>query len=149
MPRGHADKLRNFFYPIDGFVYMCITYYDEDIYTQPVWIPAYPILSAHLIPPVSSSVADVSQYLSQKQSQSQSQRLTSSLNLSPASQRSADLNLSSSQPVLRGRARTGQPNPGAVERARQANVQAMYNADPPIDISSAAWRDDPALSERD
>jgi hypothetical protein len=51
--------------------------------------------------------------------------------------------------VSRGRARTGQPNPGAAERARQVNVQAMYDADPPIDISSATWRDDPALSERD
>jgi hypothetical protein len=64
------------------------------------------------------------------------------------SQRSADLNLSSSQPVSRSRARTGQPNPGAAEHARQVNVQAMYDADPPINISSATWRDDPALSER-
>jgi hypothetical protein len=68
MPRGHADELHNFFHPIDSFVYMCITCYNEDSHTQPVWTPANPIPSAYLIPPVSLSVANVSQYLLQKQS---------------------------------------------------------------------------------
>ncbi|KAE8853230.1 hypothetical protein HRS9122_00222 [Pyrenophora teres f. teres] len=57
--------------------------------------------------------------------------------------------IESSQRVSRGRAIRGAPNPGLVERRRLASEAALQVPDPPLDLSSDRWQDDPALTDRD
>jgi hypothetical protein len=57
--------------------------------------------------------------------------------------------IDSSQRVSYGRAARGVPNPGAAGRQRLANEAALNVADPPLDLSSDSWQDDPALTVRD
>ncbi|KAK1917295.1 hypothetical protein P3342_000008 [Pyrenophora teres f. teres] len=67
----------------------------------------------------------------------------------PSSQHLSPGGFASSQNQPQPRVGPGHANPDAAERERRSWRATMKEPDPPLDLSSENWRDDPALSDRD